>query len=610
MKICSRCIAAVLSLSLAMGMTPAAAFAQEEEANVAPEVAVEAAPEAASGETVDSEATDAASQVASEPEAVVEEVPAAESEPAAEEEAASQDAAPESAYDKADFYSPAENDPYVSKSRAAFGPMYLSDEMKYFAKYESSCNYDQGFSYGDGYHAIGYYQFDIRYGLYDFLMACYNYNPTRYSMFAQFEGKKSSMQGTNGNSTLGKKVEAAWHAAYAKAPREFGGLQDAWAYNNYYLPAYNYLLNERGIDLSERADCVKGLCWGMCNLFGSYGWRKFVGGYSDGYYNGVYYSSRYWTGAGINSTMTDKQFVTKLCNYVVNNVAKFYAGQPLYHAGWQNRYRNELADCLEYLEDSEGRLVYTSNGKLRYQNPDGTYAKKAWVTVGGYTYRFNANGYALKGKWWVDGKLYFFNQDYTLHTGWKIWSDGARSYFVPSRGGAAAAGWWTLGGKRYYFNAKRNAAIGKWTLDGKCYYFDSEGVMFTGWKTWSDNTKSYYHPDRAGSACKGWWTIEGKRYYFEPDTRKTLRFKQWIGGELYYFLADSSMHTGWVTWNSDKRKSFFSPAGKGKAAHGWWTIDGKKYYFDSERKMVADTWLTINGKKYYFDAKGVYQPNA
>ena len=36
----------------------------------------------------------------------------------------------------------------------------ISDEMKYFTRFESNCNYDQGFSYGDGYNAMGYYQFD------------------------------------------------------------------------------------------------------------------------------------------------------------------------------------------------------------------------------------------------------------------------------------------------------------------------------------------------------------------------------------------------------------------------------------------------------------------
>lgn len=93
----------------------------------------------------------------------------------------------EPSYNKADFYEEDDESAVMMSSdgqrAASISPMYLSDEMKYFAKYESSCNYDQGFSRGDGYHALGYYQFDHRYGLMDFLLACYAYDSATYSMF-------------------------------------------------------------------------------------------------------------------------------------------------------------------------------------------------------------------------------------------------------------------------------------------------------------------------------------------------------------------------------------------------------------------------------------------
>mgnify|MGYP000268323243 CR=1 FL=1 len=41
-------------------------------------------------------------------------------------------------------------------STARLSPVKLSDEMLYFAIYESGHNYDQGLSYGDGYNAMGY----------------------------------------------------------------------------------------------------------------------------------------------------------------------------------------------------------------------------------------------------------------------------------------------------------------------------------------------------------------------------------------------------------------------------------------------------------------------
>ncbi|PNV66685.1 hypothetical protein C2L71_11860, partial [Enteroscipio rubneri] len=139
-------------------------------------------------------------------------------------------------------------------------------------------------------------------------------------------------------------------------PTEFSGLQDSYAYNNSYIPAQEYLAS-RGIDISNRSDAVKGLCWGLSSLFGSSGWKKFVGGVSDGYdRNGTYHylSEGYdWPGAGLTNDMTDREFVTKLCNYVVENVSVFYKGQPQYHQGWENRYRNELKDCLAFITQHE-----------------------------------------------------------------------------------------------------------------------------------------------------------------------------------------------------------------------------------------------------------------
>ena len=58
----------------------------------------------------------------------------------------------------------------------------VTPEMKYFTKYESHGNYNQGFSYGDGYNALGYYQFDRRWSLIPFMKQAYNYNPEKYGM--------------------------------------------------------------------------------------------------------------------------------------------------------------------------------------------------------------------------------------------------------------------------------------------------------------------------------------------------------------------------------------------------------------------------------------------
>ena len=144
-------------------------------------------------------------------------------------------------------------------------------------------------SSGDGFHAVGYYQFDNRYGLLDFIRAVYAYDPSKYSMFEQFNyiagfdlqsrechASKRPIHGAR------RCLEFFLKAAYAADAEEFSRLQDGWEYIKYIEPAFDYL-DSRGIDIYSCADAVQGLCASLCNLFGPSGWYKFVGGYSDGY---------------------------------------------------------------------------------------------------------------------------------------------------------------------------------------------------------------------------------------------------------------------------------------------------------------------------------------
>lgn len=210
----------------------------------------------------------------------------------------------------------------MGRSASSLRPVNLSTDVTYFGAYEGG-SYAQTLSSGDGFHAVGYYQFDNRYGLLDFIRAVYAYDPSKYSMFEQFnyiadstfEADNAMRQ--NGQFTaLGVALNSSWKAAYAADAEEFSRLQDGWEYIKYIEPALDYL-DSRGIDIYSRADAVQGLCASLCNLFGPSGWHKFVGGYSDGYdWNGFYNSWKYWDGCGLNNDMTDAEFVStsvRLC---------------------------------------------------------------------------------------------------------------------------------------------------------------------------------------------------------------------------------------------------------------------------------------------------------
>ena len=218
----------------------------------------------------------------------------------------------------------------------------VTAEMKYFTKYESHGNYNQGFSYGDGYNALGYYQFDRRWSLLPFMKQVYNYDSAKYGMLKAVIDRGSEISNANnpmyanGQLTeLGRIAQEAFQGAYNTDPTEFSALQDAYAYNSYYAVTESWLKSALGIDLSGRADCVKGMVWSITNMCGTGGCQDFFR----------------W--ANLSNSMTDREFVTALSNSVVNNVATKYASQPQYHEGWKNRYRNELKDCLVYIAEDE-----------------------------------------------------------------------------------------------------------------------------------------------------------------------------------------------------------------------------------------------------------------
>lgn len=218
----------------------------------------------------------------------------------------------------------------------------VTPEMKYFTKYESHGNYNQGFSYGDGYNALGYYQFDRRWSLIPFMKQAYNYNPEKYCMLKDAIDRGNEISNTsnamyeNGQLTeLGHIAQDAFWGAYNTDPAEFSALQDAYAYNSYYAVTEAWLKSALGIDISGRADCVKGMVWSITNMCGTGGCRDFFR----------------W--ANLSNDMSDREFVTALSNSVVNNVATKFSSQPQYHEGWKNRYKNELKDCLVFIAEDE-----------------------------------------------------------------------------------------------------------------------------------------------------------------------------------------------------------------------------------------------------------------
>lgn len=254
-------------------------------------------------------------------------------------------------YDKSDFYQDSLAASALASARTARASLAtVSDEMKYFTLYESGKNYDQGFSYYDGYNALGYYQFDRRYSLVGFMRYCVNYDAATFSMFqaplaraAELSDSSTSVydSATKRLTEVGQLAEDAWHAAYAANPALFAALQDSYAYTNYYEPTERWLAS-KGIDISGRADCVKGLVWSMTNLFGAGGVK------------------RYLTAAELSNAMSDREFVNAIVDSLPSSLAA-YNKNTQYHKSWINRYEKERATCLEYIAADEAAAGETDD---------------------------------------------------------------------------------------------------------------------------------------------------------------------------------------------------------------------------------------------------------
>ena len=271
------------------------------------------------------------------------------------------------------------------------------------------------------------------------------------------------------------------------------------------------------------------------------------------------------------------------------------------------------------------RWVQTIDGKMYYF--DGSYAMvTGWVTWNADKTRsyFGEDGAAISGwqsdgskryyidsktlhtvRWLqvIDGKMYYFDYDCHMHTGWVTWNaDKTRSYF--GEDGAAISGWQSDGSKRYYIDSKTLHTV-RWlqVIDGKMYYFDYDCHMHTGWVTWNaDKTRSYFGSD--GVALSGWQTIGGKKYYFNPDnSNHCLRWLQALDGKTYYFDGNGAMHTGWLKWSADGTYSYFGS--DGAMYTGKKSVSGYTYNFGTDGKIKP-----VNGKIGYQNPSGFYQVSA
>ena len=474
-------------------------------------------------------------------------------------------------------------------------PRYVSSEMLYFCKWESGQNYDQGLSWGDGYHAMGYFQFDNRYDLGPFLQAAYSYNPSKYSSLAIIGSRygwdvNGATRSDGSFAQLGNDLNQAWHSAYAADPSEFSALQNDWAYTQYYdgSTGIRGSLRAMGIDIDNRSDSVKSLVWGMANLFGQGGGSTYVS-------RGLYYGANWFIkNSGVNGTMDDGQFVETLCDYVINNVARRYPSQPEYWQGWQNRYKNEKAHYLSVIR----RWVY-ENGTWYLETVSGGVRAKGWAYVNGSWYYLDPNSGAMRTGWvLVDGYWYWLNSSGAMKTGWLLLGE---TWYWLNSSGAMATGWQVIGSSWYWFNPSSGVMAASRTLiDGLWSDFASGGSWIgysSGWDT-RDGAKYWLEN---GSRAAGWRLISGDWYWFDQSGKAAINRTVSFGSSVYAFDSDGRMgEAGWCFANG----TWYLASESGVLVNGWQRVGGVWYWLDKSTYAMKTGWCLLGSTWYHLSSSG------
>lgn len=255
-----------------------------------------------------------------------------------------------------------------------------------------------------------------------------------------------------------------------------------------------------------------------------------------------------------------------------------------------------LISSKRYYFDTDGvrqtRWI-EQNGKKYFGMEDGSLRTNGWLYTGSRYYFCGGNGAVLKGFQTISGKRYYFDADGIRQAGW-IDLSGKR-YFAIEDGSLRINGW-LYTGRNYYFCGGDGAVLkGFQTVSGKRYYFDADGIRQSRWITVSGNT---YFAMEDGSLRKGWLYADSKNYFCN-SAYVVVKGNYAIDGVAYSFDQHGAMikKSGWGEYKGNKY--YFNPATGFPYKNQWVSFGTTQYYANSKGHMVSG-FYTINGRLYYF----------
>ena len=230
---------------------------------------------------------------------------------------------------------------------------------------------------------------------------------------------------------------------------------------------------------------------------------------------------------------------------------------------------------------------------------------QGWLKEDGNWYFYDKNGNKLYGKTYIDGKIYYFDND----TGAMITGSWIEESYYDDYFETTFVDW-------YYANSNGELKVNTWYLEnGKWYYFDEDGVMVTGIR--GIGNKYYFFDYNTGVMKTGWIkdtyeygdTIE--EYWFYANSNGELYLDKWLksGSNWYYFTPWGEMATGFEVIGD---KTYYFDTKTGAMKTGWFketyhyedTPVVEWYYASSSGEIYIDKWLKDGSNWYYFNSWG------
>ncbi len=178
-----------------------------------------------------------------------------------------------------------------------------------------------------------------------------------------------------------------------------------------------------------------------------------------------------------------------------------------------------------------------ANGTWSYVDASGTLVKDAWKRIGGEWYLFDGRGVMVTGWKKIGGTWYYLNT-----------AADAKAGYGPT--GAAAVGWQSVKGTWYYFRTAKEGVEGsmvaaQWLQkSGTWYHLGKSGAMDTGWLKLGS---TWYYLDRSGAMATGWQRLGGEWYYLDPVSGAMQTGWYRVGGTWYYSYGSGAMaHDCWI----------------------------------------------------------------